>query len=1200
MQTLRIFISSPGDVQHERLIAKRVINKLAKEYASIAKIEPLLWEDMPLSPSMDFQTGIDTIINSVHVDIAVFILWSRLGSPLNKQFKRKDGTVYASGTEYEYDLMLSAYEQTGTPDILAYVKTASTKGLIESLSEGDLDDFLIQRKAAEKFVKERFFDKETNTVYGAYFKFEKQTSFETQLTTHLRSLINKKVGERGLEIEWQGNPYVGLRAFSYDESEIFYGRSRVVNNIMDRLIQAMPNGAPTLFVLGKSGCGKSSLVRAGLFPDICDYGLIPNSTWKRYDIHPNEYGGAFYKGLGDILFELFPDLKQDPCGEDLVNGLPEEYDARHFIHRIQQLPLCSKEGENIVPLIFIDQFEELFTNPLISEDERKRIIHLLRIIAESKRIWLIFSMRNDFYYEFATYPNLYALKELAFTYDVPSLYSSEYQEIIEEPAKKAGVTWETNEKGESLSRLIANEISATYSDLPLIEFALSQLYDKRNEENSITFHAYNEIGHLKGAIVHYADAFYNQLSEEEKSNFYRILGRLITTTGQSQQIYTKKSVRLEELPSDELRTLSQKLVNSHLFTADKDAEGKPTITIAHEILLSAWPIISDWIKEHRNFIQLNDYYETQSKHWNDTGRSRYNLITHEIDVNEGEFFLHKWGDFTSQLVRDYLSNSIKTRKRKGHYLLSLLDIGSIAFIFICVIAYLFDDASTQNAYWGESVVAVIGICALIGAICASFWQRVRGMSTPKRAKVVFLLWGGSIAVFILDSLLTFLVKGPNYSGDDAWLVYTFYICTCIPFAFSLLNYLVVRKWDTGDFNTVKQDNLRYSKIKSSLRYIVSTAAIIVGIVVILVLYELIDINDRQEKMDKALKVSTTALTALETMASESGNDQLNWIILKYETEAWDELSQIFSEDTVTLYDYRYANLENQLGYPENAIERLEGKKRTDYEDQYLYAKINFKLDRYEQMANYLTQYTITPNDSISNLWQVAKWAIISRHPRAQELLDSASIRYPEAVEEHASHYSLLQLLIQRNNGFISTDEFATSVYRLYQQAGEDETDYRDLVADYLWNDTTTTYSTRDLALLMGEEYDRLYTTPGDSIVMLALSDTLLAHQWYATMDETLFSTEFIRGTHAFRRRTCTLDSDGELSTERANICNYRLKETEKGLILEQYSYDTHHRLAFLVQLEDNGEIIMHHLLPKRNKGYIWVFSNGDDILPNIN
>ena len=111
MKTVRIFISSPGDVQEERDRARSVVHQLQRRYAGQLDLRALLWEELPLAADMSFQRGIDMVLSETGVDIAVFVLWSRLGSPTGPLMVGEQGRPYRSGTEREWHLMLRAREQ---------------------------------------------------------------------------------------------------------------------------------------------------------------------------------------------------------------------------------------------------------------------------------------------------------------------------------------------------------------------------------------------------------------------------------------------------------------------------------------------------------------------------------------------------------------------------------------------------------------------------------------------------------------------------------------------------------------------------------------------------------------------------------------------------------------------------------------------------------------------------------------------------------------------------------------------------------------------------------------------------------------------------------------------------------------------------------------------------------------------------------
>ena len=115
--TLRIFISSPGDVGHERILAARVVERLQGEFANAVELQTILWEDEPLRATGHFQ---EQIVPPSATDIVVVILWSRLGTRLPEKFRREDGTSYASGTEWEVEDAARSYRERGTPDLLVY------------------------------------------------------------------------------------------------------------------------------------------------------------------------------------------------------------------------------------------------------------------------------------------------------------------------------------------------------------------------------------------------------------------------------------------------------------------------------------------------------------------------------------------------------------------------------------------------------------------------------------------------------------------------------------------------------------------------------------------------------------------------------------------------------------------------------------------------------------------------------------------------------------------------------------------------------------------------------------------------------------------------------------------------------------------------------------------------------------------------
>ena len=183
-QSLKIFVSSPGDVAEERVITGRVIERLQAELAKHVSITPVFWEHEPLLASEGFQTQISPPADS---DITIVILWSRLGTRLPPNLRREDQTRYASGTEYEFENALEGWRVRGRPDLLVYRKT--TEAAVSLVDENQVLERLRQKKALEQFIEKWFEDSRDGTLIAAFHPFEKVDQFEDLLEIHLRKLI---------------------------------------------------------------------------------------------------------------------------------------------------------------------------------------------------------------------------------------------------------------------------------------------------------------------------------------------------------------------------------------------------------------------------------------------------------------------------------------------------------------------------------------------------------------------------------------------------------------------------------------------------------------------------------------------------------------------------------------------------------------------------------------------------------------------------------------------------------------------------------------------------------------------------------------------------------------------------------------------------------------------------------------------------
>ena len=183
---VEVFISSPGDVIPERKVVRSVISDLNDELSDRVRITPVFWEDEPLLASDTFQAQIHPAKNS---DIYIGIFWSRLGSPLPESITREDGSLYDSGSEYEFEDAYNGYADSGKPEILVYRKQAEA---YFSLQETDKAiEAINQFEKVQRFMDKWFINPEDGSYKGAYHCFNAEHEFEEMISKHLKKLVLK-------------------------------------------------------------------------------------------------------------------------------------------------------------------------------------------------------------------------------------------------------------------------------------------------------------------------------------------------------------------------------------------------------------------------------------------------------------------------------------------------------------------------------------------------------------------------------------------------------------------------------------------------------------------------------------------------------------------------------------------------------------------------------------------------------------------------------------------------------------------------------------------------------------------------------------------------------------------------------------------------------------------------------------------------
>ena len=617
----RIFISSPGDVEPERIRAGRVIDRLNTEHEGRVKFTAIRWEEAFYTADKGFQ---DQIPKPSQTDLVVCILWKRLGSELPSEYNRPDGTS-RTGTEYEFEVALETALVQEVPDILVYRKAEKILFNSETVEREQAD-----LRALEAFWQKWFHDEQGHFTAG-FHKFNTPDQFEAEFEKHLRQWLEVKSGEVIWPIDLKGSPYRGLEAFKEEHAPVFFGRRRAIEQVRARITASAIRGCAFLLVLGTSGSGKSSLLRAGVMPRLLKPGAVANvDRWRRLVVRPSELGEDAIFGLAEALFspDVLPELRSGDARtpQELADDFHEHQEnaIRAVGRALERWALVIKDEEGFERevgtglILVVDQFEEIFQLP---QEEQTRVTAVLYNLANSGHTWVLVAMRSDFYPTFQASPELLALKEAGGTYDLVQPGQAEFREIIHGPTKAAGLGFERQiETGEDLAYVLEQAAIAHPGSLPLLEFTLEELFKSRDRSNNqFLFNQYRVLGGLEGAIERRAEDVYNQQSLKVQAELPWLLRSLASISAEGS--ITAKTLKLKEgVISSARKNLIELFVEARLLVSGGD-EAHMEIRVAHEALLTHWERARNQLETDRQALQVRARINTATVRWREENRS---------------------------------------------------------------------------------------------------------------------------------------------------------------------------------------------------------------------------------------------------------------------------------------------------------------------------------------------------------------------------------------------------------------------------------------------------------------------------------------------------------------------------------------------------------------------------------------------------
>jgi WD40 repeat protein/DNA-binding SARP family transcriptional activator len=385
----------------------------------------------------------------------------------------------------------------------------------------------------------------------------------------------------GLEVDRQDNapaspvvcPFKGLAAFESSDAEFFCGRDRVISELVARLAEW-----PLVGILGPSGIGKSSLLRAGVLPALRAGALPGSAGWRQVLLRP---GGH-------------------PC-EELERALGED---------IGQAVAGVDHGARIV--VAVDQLEELFT---VCESEAERCEFLERLVSAAsdheRRVVLLCTLRADFYGRISAYPEFADLLSRSHALVGP-LDRDELKETIERPAARAGLEVER-----PLVEALVEEVAEEPGGLPLLSTTLLELWQARSGR-VLRLQDYRATGGVRGAVARIAEAAYMRLSDPQRRVARGLLLRLAEVGDGAPE---RRSVPLEEIDRiDGAEPVLEALTDARLVTV-----GSGAAELSHEALLREWPRYRAWLDEDRVGRRLHAHLRIAAGEWNARGRDPADL-----------------------------------------------------------------------------------------------------------------------------------------------------------------------------------------------------------------------------------------------------------------------------------------------------------------------------------------------------------------------------------------------------------------------------------------------------------------------------------------------------------------------------------------------------------------------------------------------
>lgn len=403
-------------------------------------------------------------------------------------------------------------------------------------------------------------------------------------------------------------PYKGLHYFEESDAELFFGREGLTDQLLKRLSTRLSSVPRFLAIIGASGSGKSSVVRAGLIPAL--RWQKSSSGWPIMIMTPTAHP----------LEALAACLIQETRTGKSMRKFVDELSLNNAVLN-DSLAKIARAVNAVHSILIVDQFEELFTLCRSESEQIDFVENLMSAAYQEDGIGMVvIALRADFYAQCAQFQQLRQAISQHQEYIAP-MENEELRRAIEEPAKRGH--WEF-EPG--LVDLLLHDIGANVGHkpepgaLPLLSHALLETWQRRRGR-TMTMSGYTASGGVRGAIAETAESvFYDFLEPDQREVARQIFLRMTELGGETSAADTRRRVNIIELISsshkiDTVQEVLLTLADARLITIDQG-----TAEVAHEALIREWPTLRGWLEEDREGLRLHRRLTEAAQEWDTSGR----------------------------------------------------------------------------------------------------------------------------------------------------------------------------------------------------------------------------------------------------------------------------------------------------------------------------------------------------------------------------------------------------------------------------------------------------------------------------------------------------------------------------------------------------------------------------------------------------